>query len=129
MLLRRFKTGAHRIDSDVCCSQRAPGLDPFEPFILIEILDADPRIDPEFAGISSRLSEVFMKQVEQWFGLFVRWPACGHPTVCHPCRSFDGGLSRASKPDWDWSLNRHRIEARIIDRESCAAMRHERLGP
>src|SRR5438552_15006519 len=71
VLLRRFESGAHRVDCSVCSAETAPGFHPLMKLILIEALDTNPRINAEVLTITARSIERLMEQIQMALEIIV----------------------------------------------------------
>src|SRR5207302_10188480 len=99
------------------------------PFIFLESLNANPRIDAEAFAIATGFVQIVLKLVYELLHNIIRWSPGRHPTVSKFCRSPECRLGSAAEPDRYGPLNRHRIEACVVDHVLRPAIRDQRLSP
>src|SRR5262249_35809219 len=103
--LRRREASPHRIHRHMGRTQGAPDLDPAVPLVLMESLDADPRINAEPCTVAAGLFKIAMELLNVRFHTVIRRPPSRHPAVTEPRGAFEHGLCSTSKPDGDGTLN------------------------
>src|SRR5256885_14250527 len=109
MLLRRREARAHRIHGHMASAQSTPGLDAAVPFVLVQPLNTDPRINTKIFAIAASLFEIAMELLNVGLDSVIRWPTSRHPAVTEPCSALEYGLGSTPEPDGNGTLHRQRI--------------------
>src|SRR5215813_13917446 len=115
MRLRRREARAHRIHGHMAGAQGTPGLDTPVPFVFVEPLYADPRINTKIFAIAASLFEIAMDLLEVGFGLVIRGPPTWHPPITEPCGALERRLGNTPEPYGDGALHGQRINPGIAN--------------
>ena len=70
--LRRREARAHRIHGHMAGAQGTPGLDALVPFVFVEPLNADPRINTKIFAIATGLFKIAMELLDVGFSPVIR---------------------------------------------------------
>src|SRR5262245_47105542 len=129
MRLRRREARTHRIHGHVAGAQCPPGLDTPVPFVFVEPLNADPRINTKIFAIAASLFEIAMDLLEVDFDLVIWCPPTWHPPITEPCGALERGLGSTPEPDGDGALYGQRINPGIVNDVVGGLVGDQRLRP
>jgi len=70
--LRRREAHTHRIHGHVACAQGTPRLDAVVPFVFVQPLNADPRINTQIFAIAASRFEIAVELLDLGFSPIIR---------------------------------------------------------